>query len=293
MGAAANNLLAEERGKESGAVRIGLLGGFSVAVGERKVAQSAWRLRKAASLLKLLALAPGHRLHRERAMDLLWPELGLRAASNNLRQALHVARRTLHPDPEIASRLLSVSGEQLLMCPHGQLWVDVETFEEAADTARRSKDPAAYRAAIELYPGELLPEDRYEDWAESRRQELRQSFLSLLVELAGLYEDRGAEGDLASAVQALQQVLVEEPTNEEAHAGLMRLYASSGRSGEALRQYEELSEALSSGLGAEPSASTHALREEIAAGRFLADAAQPASLSPEETAGVGAHNLPA
>ena len=75
-------------------MRIGLLGRFSVSVGDRKVDQSAWRLRKAASLVKLLALAPGHRLHREQAMDLLWPELGLRAASNNLRQALHVARRT-------------------------------------------------------------------------------------------------------------------------------------------------------------------------------------------------------
>jgi DNA-binding SARP family transcriptional activator len=88
-------------------VRIGLLGGFSVTVGERKVDESAWRLRKAASLLKLLALAPSHRMHRERAMDLLWPELGRKAASNNLRQTLHVARRKLHPDPQINSRYLT------------------------------------------------------------------------------------------------------------------------------------------------------------------------------------------
>ena len=191
MRVGANTLLAEGRAKHSEALRIGLLGGFSVTVGDRKVDENAWRLRKAASLVKLLALASGHRLHRERAMDLLWPELGQEAASNNLRQTLHVARRTLHPDPEIASRYLSLSGEQLVMCPQGQLWVDVEAFEEAADTARRSKDPAAYRAAIELYSGELLPEDRYEEWAESRRQELRRRFLSLLVELAGLYEERG------------------------------------------------------------------------------------------------------
>ena len=76
MRAEANTLLAEGRAKQSGAVRIGLLGGFSVTVGDRKVDESAWRLRKAASLIKLLALAPGHRLHRERAMDLLWPESG-------------------------------------------------------------------------------------------------------------------------------------------------------------------------------------------------------------------------
>ena len=49
-------------------VRIRLLGGFSVSVGDRSVWKDAWRLRKAASLVKLLALAPGHRLHREQAI---------------------------------------------------------------------------------------------------------------------------------------------------------------------------------------------------------------------------------
>jgi hypothetical protein len=51
MRAGANNLLAKTHGKELGAVRIGLLGGFSVTVGERKVDERAWRLRKAASLI--------------------------------------------------------------------------------------------------------------------------------------------------------------------------------------------------------------------------------------------------
>jgi DNA-binding SARP family transcriptional activator len=227
---------------------------------------------------------------------------GKKAVSNNLRQTLHVARRTPHPDPQIASCYLSLSGEQLLMCPHGGLWVDVEAFEEAADTARRSKDPAAYRAAIELYSGELLPEDRYEEWAESHRQELGHGFLSLLVELAGLYEERGAEEDLASALQALQRrALAEEPANEEAHVGLMRLYASSGRSGEALRQYVRLSEALSSGLGAELSASARNLREEIASGRFPGEpthlptepAGPPRGEASGGAGGARAHNLPA
>jgi two-component SAPR family response regulator len=83
--------------REPEAVRIGLLGGFRVSVGSRTIEEGAWRLRKAASLVKLLALAPGHRLHRERAMDLLWPDLGTKAASNNLRGALHAARKTLDP----------------------------------------------------------------------------------------------------------------------------------------------------------------------------------------------------
>ena len=154
-------------------VRIGLLGGFRVWVGSRAIGQDAWRLRKASALIKLLALAPSHRLHRERAMDLLWPELGKKAASNNLRQTLYAARRTLTSDKAQGSRYLASEGESLVLCPGGELWVDVDAFQAAAATARRAKDPAAYRAAIELYSGELLPEDRYEEWAERHRHELK------------------------------------------------------------------------------------------------------------------------
>ena len=166
-----------------------LLGSFRVSVGSQTIEQNQWRLRKAASVVKLLAIAPRHRLHREQVMNLLWPDLGKQAASNNLRRVLHFARRAL--DPAAGSRYLASQDESLVLCPGGSLWVDVEGFQEAAVMARRSRDPAAYRAAIELYAGELLPDDRYEEWAESRRQELRRTFLSLLTELAGLCEERG------------------------------------------------------------------------------------------------------
>jgi DNA-binding SARP family transcriptional activator len=209
------------------------------------------------------ALAPGHRLHREQAMDLLWPDLGKKSASNNLRQALHAARRALEPDRGADSRYLNLRHEQLVLCPGGRLWVDVEAFEEAAATARRARDPAAYRVAIELYAGELLPGDRYEGWAEARRQELRGTFISLLVELAQLYEERQ---ESAKALEALQKTVAEEPILEEAHVRLMRLYALSGRRSEALSQYERRREALSGKLGTEPSAASARLREEISTG---------------------------
>ena len=72
------------RRSELEVVRIGLLGGFRVWVGPRLIEEDQLRLRKARSLLKLLALAPGHRLHREQVMETLWPDSGMRKASNNL-----------------------------------------------------------------------------------------------------------------------------------------------------------------------------------------------------------------
>ena len=76
-------------------LRIELLGGFRVSVGDRAVPDRVWHRRKPAALVKLLALAPAHRLHREQIMDALWPELGPAAAAANLRKSLHHARRAL------------------------------------------------------------------------------------------------------------------------------------------------------------------------------------------------------
>ena len=125
------------RGVSSGGletVRIWMLGGFRVSVGSRIVEEKKWRLKKAASLVKLLALEPGHRMHRERAMDLLWPELGPKAVANNLRQTLHAARKVLEPETSTtASHYLERQGEQLVLCPDGLLWVDVDAFEEAGE----------------------------------------------------------------------------------------------------------------------------------------------------------------
>ena len=271
-------------------LRVRMLGGFSVSVGFRTVEAGSWRLKKAANLLKLLALAEEHRLHRERLMGLLWPDLDERSAANNLRYALHVARKTLEPAPGTAPRYLQLQGAQVALCPEGLLWVDVLAFEEAVATARRARHPVACRAALDLYAGDLLPGDLYEGWAEERRRELQGAYLALLLELAGLHEERG---ELEAAIEALEEAVAAEPTGEEAYAGLMRLHALSGRRGQALRQYERLSEALSGELDLEPGTEVRGLREDILSGALPPRRpAGPPEAAPAADRYSGRHNLP-
>ena len=159
-------------------VTITLLGGFAAAVDGEPVPEKAWRLKKARELVKLLALAPGHRLHREQVMDVLWRDRGAAAAANNLHQAVHVARRALDAETiELRDEVLFLTAG-----------VDVDRFELAAAAARRSGTAAAYRTALAAYGGELLPENRYDDWALDRRDEL-----------AALAAELGAEVDRLDA----------------------------------------------------------------------------------------------
>jgi len=125
-------------------VRIRLLGGFSAEVGKRVVLDRDWRLQKARGVVKLLALAPQHRLGREEVMDRLWPEVEPEAALNNLYYALHIARGAL--DGQAAGKTrrqsaLQLAGGILALAPGGSLTVDVEVFQAAAASACETKDP--------------------------------------------------------------------------------------------------------------------------------------------------------
>ena len=76
-------------------LQVQLLGGFDVRIGDQQVPTAFWRQRRAAAVVKLLALEAGHWLHREQLLDVLWPNLDTEDAANNLRGALHHARRGL------------------------------------------------------------------------------------------------------------------------------------------------------------------------------------------------------
>ena len=105
-------------------VEVRLLGRFEVTVDGRVVPSSAWsRRRHAASLVKLLALTPGRRLHREQVIDKLWPGLSVEVAAPRLRQAAHHVRRVTGVSGSVVS-----SGGLVMLFPEAEVRVDAVDF---------------------------------------------------------------------------------------------------------------------------------------------------------------------
>jgi predicted ATPase/DNA-binding SARP family transcriptional activator len=240
-------------------LRISLLGGFSVTRNGRTVPDDAWRLRKAKTLIKLLALAQERRIHVDQASELLWPDRDPASARNNLHQAIYAARRALDSVGLEGSRCLELNDDLIALSLSDPASIDVVAFEQAADRAREERDSSAYRTALDAYGGELLPEDRYEEWTSSRRDALHELRLALGIELAELE----AAADGAAAIGRLQEVLVDAPLHEPAHRALMRLYAEAGRRQEALAQFQELKRRLRREFEDEPDDETRRLYQEI------------------------------
>lgn len=246
---------------------IQLLGDFQIRVAGRVIVESDWPLRRARNLMKLLALAPGHQIHREQVIDFLWPEQTQSAAANNLYKALHVARHVLEPTlpSKVASRYIQLQGELIVLRAPGQVRTDVESFRALAEAAHANDEPAAYLEALSLYIGDLLPQDPYEDWAILHRERMKHLRLELLLRLAHLYEERNENG---FAIQVLQQIVEVDHAHEEAHGRLMLLLARSGARQTALRQYRQLETALREELDATPAPPIQKLYQDVLENRL-------------------------
>lgn len=142
-------------------VNVRLLGEFALDIDGRHVPASAFPRRSAAALVKLLALAPSRRLHREQVMDALWPGLLPQDAANHLHKAAHYARRGTGVPGSVL-----LQNEIVALFPGAEVAVDAVEFEAAA-AAAISADVHAADSALAAYPGGLLPEDPYESWAHS------------------------------------------------------------------------------------------------------------------------------
>ncbi len=111
-------------------VAINLMGPFRVQVDDQPVPDAMWARRDAASLVKLLALRRSRRLHREQAMDLLWPDLDVAEAAPRLHKAAHYGRKAIGRADAVVLR-----GEMIALLPGLPVSVDVDDFEKAAEQA--------------------------------------------------------------------------------------------------------------------------------------------------------------
>ncbi|MEU9828141.1 ATP-binding protein [Micromonospora chersina] len=239
-------------------LRLYLLGGFrATRDGGAPPPAHRWPRPSARTLVKLLAVAPDHQLHRVQVMDICWPDADRQSALGSLRVALHAARRALEPGlaPRSASAYLTTDGMLLRLEPD-RVWVDADEAQHLATAALETGDRQRLAAALAAFSGELLPEDRYAAWARTRREQLAELHDRLRLAQA---QDLLADGSPDEAALVAQGVLADSPADERAHQLLIDAYLRQGLPRQAVRQFHRCREILDAELGIRPGRETERL----------------------------------
>lgn len=140
----------------AGLAHVTTLGRFAVSVDGREVERNEWGSRRARTLLKRLVVARGWPVTRDELFDLLWPDETDRARLGaRLSVQLSSVRRVLGGG---------------VIADRDTIAIDRSVVTSDLDALLGCNDD---EQIIELGAGDLLPEDRYEDWVQPIREQVR------------------------------------------------------------------------------------------------------------------------
>lgn len=253
---------------------------------------------KIRALLAYLACQPDVPQRRETLASLLWPDQPEELARQNLRKSIGRLKQALNKaEPNLAAAVLTIT-RQTITLHESHTTVDVHEFARHMHTVNTHQHALLAHCPTcqmqleaagqliqrgEFLAGLFLPDAvPFEEWLLVQRARLYQQQLTILHQLAHIYEAQGAG---AKAMEYAQAQIRLEPWREEAHRQLMRLLASHGRRADAIAQYRTCRQILQDELGVEPTQETEAVLAQIRAG-------QVAGVRPEETATERLHHFP-
>lgn len=195
-------------------VQILTMGHFEVRIDDRTVPTAAWGSRRARTLLKRLVAERGGAVTREELADVLWPgDRDVDRLGARLSVQLSAVRRVLHGGV--------VADRTSVRLDLDHVEVDIEAWFALTDDA----------AIVTEYGGDFLPDDRYDDWSTTLREEIRSRFGAAIRRLAEI----SAPSD---AVELWRRALAAEPYDERSHQSLVRALRADGRLGEARSAYQ-------------------------------------------------------
>lgn len=249
-------------------VRIYLTSRVRVENGDLLIDESALPGRQGRLVLAYLVAERTRPVSRDELSLELWGDAVPDAWEKGLMAIISKLRAALRSVGLPADTLQTAFGCYQLMLPY-DTWVDIEdaaTAVHAAEVAIAAGRPLdGYGWAYVAYHIGRRPFLLGEDgpWASRRRSALREVYLRAL-ECAIVCD--AANGDLAEAIQAAEDLIALEPVRESAYQRLMCALAENGNRGEAIKVYERCRRVLDEELGVPPSAQTRAVYESLIKG---------------------------
>jgi DNA-binding SARP family transcriptional activator/predicted ATPase len=213
-----------------------------------------WHGNKSKALVKLLAIAPSHQVHKEQISAALWPDLESASAGAAFRKALHYARKALGNNTIVVT-------DAMVALNRAEVMIDLDRFLSQAESALASPDALGIAEAASLCSGELLPSDVYEDWSDGPRR--RVSVLHVELLRAG-GQIALSSGRLELGVRLVSAALALDPLAEDLHRCLMSLWVALARPAAALEQFQRCQSLLARELDTTPETETQELASWIA-----------------------------
>lgn len=247
-------------------IRIGLLGGFTLRVGDKEISDTTSRTHQLWNLLEYLITFRHKTISHDELIAALWPGDNIDNPGSALKNLIYRIRTTFisHNIPYakdlIKSRHGTYSWNNEFSCI-----TDIEEFERvyklANDTeTERARRTELYLQAIDIYKGDFLPGSCYESWVIPISTYYRSLYFDCVYSVLELLIDDG-RWDVVEIV--CNKALLIDQYEEKCHRYLLRSLINQKKSQKALAHYNALTDLFYRELGVRPSDNIRELYRDI------------------------------
>ncbi|MEA3435397.1 MAG: BTAD domain-containing putative transcriptional regulator [Thermodesulfobacteriota bacterium] len=249
-------------------LRIKTLGGFEIFRGDTSMDENEWKRSQPKELLKSILSRGGKKIPKDLLMEDLWSEGEKEATERKFKVILHRLRKSLEPDMDKNFKSSYIHLKDNLVSLDNELCrVDVDYFSSLIEKGKIKEKEGDLKTAISLYTkavdkyrGNFLSKDIYARWAELKREELKKTYISILLKLARLHEDSKA---VRKAISFYKKAIQADSVLETAYQRLMTLYSEQGKQNKVLEVYKTCKKALQDELDTKPDQVTISLYKKI------------------------------
>lgn len=256
-----------QEGAERPSLAVYLLGAFRVFANGRLV--SNWSGNKCKSIFKHMIMNRHRPVRHDVLMEQFWPDEAPDAAKRNMYQTVYLLRQALQQDDTDFQFILCQDGTYSLN-DQVDIWVDSALFEEQYARGLKLEKEGdmetavhAYITADELFAGDFLAEDIYDEWTLIHRERIKHAHLDLLDRVSQHY---WKTQQYPQCITVCKKILQGDSCREDIHRRLMRAYLHQGQRHLAIRQYHRCVEHLAQELDVEPMPATNQLFTQIVNG---------------------------
>ena len=232
-------------------------GSFQVLVNSQRIED--WPGKKGKSIFAYLLFHHKKKIFRDVLMDLFWHKSSPDSARNCLNVAIHGLRRALQ-DKDPNNEYILFKDECYYFNSEINIQLDVETFKSIWHKAQKIEHVknladavSEYERAAEIYTGDFLEDELYDDWSSLDKENLKEVYLVILDKIS---ENFMLQKFHQKAIRVGEKILEKDNCREDIYRRLMLCYYREGHRDKAIKLFKKCTKILKDELEVKPTKNT-------------------------------------
>jgi DNA-binding SARP family transcriptional activator/tetratricopeptide (TPR) repeat protein len=234
---------------------IRTFGKFSVTINGNPLQTSDWPRKKARDVFKILLLNYGKSVTTDELIDLLLPNSVSSSPKHIIQNAITYIRQAVAAKG-LKSNFIEQEGNAYRLDFGEGATIDFLEFKRLIAIAQGKEGKATkdkqlrfYEQAINLYAGDFLKEDHFEEWSSYERETLKEAYLDALVYLS---TQQLSAGQYATVAKTCRKILDVDRIYEKGYDLMFTALQKQSKTNEIKKLYKECSDAFEKESGIAP-----------------------------------------